>query len=325
MPNFNSKAIVVVSISICIGAIAVYGLRHRWATKQESKKISESKQMEQIQSEIIRDLKRSSQSVEAQLVQSGNWKKIEENLNSQKGNHSNKMAKVLKHLVDSSEIGLDKQAQLRELLTRYLSQFSAKPVGKEARTLRLISEALKKLGPALPSDPSRAKLTELALDKRSQSETIIGTLSQEILLSWGETPKEIIDIVSSELVNGPSERSHQWLNQINFLSSTEKKKTLLCPLKDKFEKVAENLQPSLLAILARQTKLCGDISHLIKMSSSKPSEEWMEAFALSVEQTSTQGKFIVELQKASEKTANPFLREKIRGLLAQKTKVEMKE
>lgn len=325
MPKFSSKVIVVISFAICIGAVSVYNLRHQLFSKQDQKNISESKQIEQIQSEIMRDLKRSSQSPEAQFVHSGNWKKIEENLNSQKRNHSNKMAKVLKHLADSSEIGPDKKAQLREVLTRYLGQFSAKPIGKEARTLRLISETLKKLNPALTVDPSRAKLIELALDKRRQSETSVKSLSQEILLSWDETPKEILAIVSGELVNGPAERSHHWLSQINFLSSPEKKKALLCPLKDNFEKVAENLQPSLLAILARQSKLCGDISRLIKISSSKPSEEWMEAFALSVEQTSTQSRFIVELQKASDKTANPFLRDKIRSLLAQKTKVEMKE
>ncbi len=325
MPYFNSKVIVMVSFAIGVGAISIYNLRHQLFLKQDQKNISESKQMEQIQSEIIKDLKRSSQSAEAQFVHSGNWSKIEENLNSLKRNHSNKMAKVLKHLADSSEIGPDKKAQLREVLTRYLGQFSAKPIGKEAKTLRLISETLKKLDPALATDPSRAKLIELALDKRNQSEKSVKSLSQEILLSWDETPKEILAIVSGELVNGPAERSHHWLNLINFLSSPEKKRTLLCPLKDSFEKVAENLQPSLLAILARQTKLCGDISRLIKMSSSKPSEEWMEAFALSVEQTSSQSKFIVELQKASDKTANPFLREKIRILLAQKTKVEMKE
>lgn len=325
MPNFSLKAIVVVFFAICIGAIAVYNLRHQLFTKQDPKNISESKQIEQIQTEIFKELRHSSQSEEAQFVHSGDWKKIEENLNSQKRNLSNKMAKVLKHLADSSEIGPDKQAQLREVLTRYLGQFSAKPIGKEAKTLRLISETLKKLNPGLTADPSRAKLIEFALDKRSQSETSVKSLSQEILLSWDETPKEILAIISGELVNGPAERSHHWLSQINFLSSPEKKRTLLCPLKDKFEKIAENLQPSLLAILARQTKLCGDISRLIKMSSSKPSEEWMEAFALSVEQTSSQSKFIVELQKASDKTANPFLREKIRNLLAQKTKVEMKE
>lgn len=325
MPNFKSKAIVVIFLAISIGTITVYGVHYRWGTNQESKKISEFRHMEQIQSDIIKDLKRSSQSVEAQFVHSGDWKKIEENLNSQKGNHSSKMAKVLKHLADSSEIGEDKKTQLREVLIRYLGQFSAKPVGKEAKTLRLISETLKKLNPALAADPSRSRLIELALEKRSQSETSIRALSQEILLSWDETPKEILDIVSSELVNGPHERSHHWLSQINFLSSTEKKRALLCPLKEGFEKVSETLQPSLLSILARQTKLCGDISRLIKISSSKPSEEWMEAFALSVEQTSTQSKFMKELQKASDKTENPFLREKIRNLIAQKTKVEMKE